>query len=311
MKYNHIYITICIFLFFTYGCNAQEQIEQGIEHMTVSPDDEFILFSYYSDEISSIYKLNIKNGEIIKLLSSGTNASYVNPHYSQNGQKIVFIGYDKGSISSNIFIANSDGTSIKQLTKDNQIITEAIFSYDNNSVYYIKANEYNKYSPIGIKAAHNFDIYNLELESGTDLKLTKFAAYEINHISIIEQGKFMMMVLSKGANSGINIFPLEYPDRLKALTPSNNPREGLYSGYKRPAYSDKLKTIAFTAPYELYIMNFYDRIAKKIFRSSGQIMQICFLEKQEKILFTLQGENIIKCMKLDGSNLTNISVNIR
>ncbi len=291
------------------SCTSQSKPKNGLEHVVVSPNDNFILFSYFTNDISSIYSLNISNNKITELFISSSKRSYVNPKFSPKGEKIIFIGYDEGSINSNIFIANVDGTNVKQLTTGNSIITEAVFSSDDNTIYFNRALNYEKYSPIGRKAAHNFDIYSLELETGVEKKLTNIDAYMLSDISEVEN-KYILMELFQGMSNGMYMFPKEYPDSIKSIIPSNNPRKGLSSSYGNPKYSGKYKMLAFTAPYELYVMNFEDRIANKIYRSSRHIMQISFFHSRKEILFTLQKENLIRCINLDGTGFKKIPIEI-
>ncbi|MCK9208521.1 MAG: hypothetical protein M0P66_15515, partial [Salinivirgaceae bacterium] len=184
---------IISFVFLISGCSAQNQEKIELQRLCVSPDSEYILFSYSENNLFSIYRMRLDGGYAEKFIDTKNNLSFLNPSFSPDGKKVVFIGYDNDSFSSNIYISNSEGTEILQLTFGNQIITQVIFSSDGNKLYFNKAEEYDKYSPIGIKDAHNFDIYCLMLENNHVDRLTKIEAFQLSNISLMEFGKYIIM----------------------------------------------------------------------------------------------------------------------
>lgn len=104
----------------------------------------------FSDLIENVIKegeIDLKTNEIVnkKTLISIDNTKLVNPVYSSDGEKIVFIGYPVGmkDISSNLYISDSDGNNIEKLTINpkNQVIVQAIISKDKKDIYYIKCND--------------------------------------------------------------------------------------------------------------------------------------------------------------------------
>lgn len=98
----------------------------------------------------------------------------------------------------------------------------------------------------------------------------------------------------------------------KRLIPVNNPRKDA-SFYYTPIYADNLKTIGFTAPYEIYIMNVEDMVAKLVFSNKGSydISYIAFFKNQNKILFSTTGRSNLFSINLDGTELEKIPITIR
>lgn len=306
MKMLHLVLIVLPFLI---NCVNQKPEKNKLGQITLSPNDEYVLFSYSKNDVSSLYLLNLANRKVQSILSSETK-SFTVPKYSSDGEKIIFIGHDKGSITGNVYIADTNGSNIEQVTIGESIITEAIFSSNGEMIYFIKASEYDKYSPIGVRAAHNYDVYSLKLGSKKEIKLTNKAAYRMSNISYVENGEYIILELFEGPNGGISIFKIENPDSIRAIIPSNNPREGLYSFYGNPIYSKDFSMLAFTAPYELYIMSFSDKVAKKVYRDTGHIDQVTFFSKQQKLLFTVHGKNLIRSVNFDGSMLGIIQINL-
>src|SRR5690606_1881562 len=92
---------------------------------------------------------------------------------------------------SNIYIAKKDGKNIQQVTFQKNLILEAIFSKDSESVFYLMAKEYDNHSPIARKDTHGIDIYFLDLKSLKSKKLTNFNAYSLGSLTLIENGKWL------------------------------------------------------------------------------------------------------------------------
>jgi Tol biopolymer transport system component len=300
-----------LYLFFTLAITnaCSQNIENGrIGSFDISKDDKTIIFSYYNKNIASLYTANIDGSNIKQLIFLGDSLSSVNPKYSFNGDKIVYLVHKINCVNGNVFIANSDGTNVQQLTYGNQIITEAIFSINDKEIYYCKANEFDRYSQIGIKNAHNFDIYSINLIDKMISRLSYLKSYGINSISDIDE-KCLLMRIEEGPNSGMYLFFKEDSSKFKRIVPINNPRNNA-SYYYTPIYSDTLKTIVFTAPYEIYMMSLKDKIAKLIYSNIGSydLSQVVFYKKQPKILFLSAENSNLYSINIDGTSLTTIPI---
>src|SRR6201987_1026175 len=80
--------------------------------LDVSPDGKTLIFELVGD----LYSMPISGGEARKLTSGmGFNSQ---PRFSPDGKKITFLS-DRGG-SENIWIADADGSSPKQLSQDEQ-----------------------------------------------------------------------------------------------------------------------------------------------------------------------------------------------
>jgi Tol biopolymer transport system component len=86
---------------------------------TFTPDGKKIVFEEENNDTINIMNLN---GTGIKTLTNGDGTAYFDecPSVSPDGTKIVFSRYGKDveTVGEDIYIANIDGTSVKQLTTD-------------------------------------------------------------------------------------------------------------------------------------------------------------------------------------------------
>jgi hypothetical protein len=292
------------------SCNSENISRDAIGGFDISKDDQFVLFSYTKQGVSSIYKMPIGGGEANLLIGSNEGLSYVNPKYSPDGNKIVFIGYEKGDANnSSLYLANSDGTSIVSLTSGTGIITEAIFT-TNETVIFLKANEYEKYSPIGVKDAHDFDIYSIHLPSKEISRLSNINAYGINHISVVDSNRILLR-LEEGPNGGIYLFSRSEPETSRRLPFKDSPLKD-ESMYYNPVYSQEYNVLAFTAPYKLYKMNLESKEIELVYDATGtrNLDEIAFFNTQPRLLFTQQGLPVFYSISLDGEDLQKIEPSI-
>lgn len=289
-------------------CSSENISRDAIGGFDISRDDEFVLFSYAKTGISSIYKMPLKGGKANLLIGSNEGLSYVNPKYSPDGKKIVFIGYEKDDVDkSSLYLANSDGTNIVRLTNGTGIFTEAVFMTD-ETVLFLKANEYGKYSPIGVKDAHGFDIYSIHLPSKEVSRLSNISAYGINHISVVDSNRILLR-LEEGPDGGIYLFSRDHPEASRRLPFVNSPLKD-ESMYYNPIYSQEYNVLAFTAPYKLYKMNLENKKVELVYDATGtrNLDEIAFFNTQPRLLFTQQGLPVFFSINLDGEGLQRIEI---
>lgn len=311
---KNIFYIILFLAFSVVSCNSQEVDDASIGNFDISNNDKHIVFSYTERGISSIYKANIDGSEISLLLGSKKGISYVNPKFSRDGRKMIFISHPSEETNSKICVANQDGSDLVYFPFDNLIVTEAIFSTNQNLVYFCGARSFNKSSPIGIRAVHDFDIYSLNTENKKINKLTGLNYYNINNISEIDSS-YILMRMEKGPTGGMYAMSIDNPEIVKAIIPANNPRNST-SLYYHPIFSDKFGIIAFIAPYELYLMDGKSKNARLVYGpkdGSGHFKSICIYNNNERLLFTKEsrsGKLELMSISFNGSDLRKIPISI-
>lgn len=108
----------------------------------VSPDGQKIVFCRYKtsayDSPSSIWIMNIDGTDVTEVMSN-PNQRMFNPSWSPDGKKIVFQGAAKKGSSYNtpdIFVMNSDGGALTQLTTNDSSDMSPVWSSD-GFIYFI------------------------------------------------------------------------------------------------------------------------------------------------------------------------------
>lgn len=294
------------------SCKGQNAENEGLGSFDISANDKQVVLSYSKSGVSSLYVIN-NDGANLKMIigSKGGDDNYYSPKYSPDGKRIVFIRNKKSSINSTLCISNADGSDMLNLTDDKQIITEATFSLNGEIIYFCKANVYEKYSPIGRKDAHDFDIYSVSLKDKRITKVSNLKSYGLSNISELDD-IYMLIHLEAGPDGGMYLYAKDNATEPKRIVPVNNPRQDA-SLYYTPIYSDSLKTIGFTAPYEVYIMSLKDKKAKLVISNKGSndLSNIAFFKNQKKMLFSKVGGNDLFSINIDGTGLRTIPITIR
>ncbi len=307
MQNSIIIYLVLIIISFT-NCSSQPKEINGLGSFDISPDDKQIVFTFFKKNYSSIYVANIDGSYPKKIIASNGLTSYYFQEYSPDGKKIVFIANNKGNLNSSLCIANSDGSNFEVLVDDKQMITEATFSKNGKIIYFCIAGEYKKYSPIGRKDFHNVDVYSIQLQDKKIIKISNLKSYGLGEISDFDS-TYLLMRLNAGNESGIYFLNKDSTIKPTRIVPANNPRKdaGLYY---TPIYSDTFKIMAFTAPYELYVMNLNNKIAKSVFYNKGgyDLLYIHFYNKQNKILFSIEDSSYIFTINIDGSDMQSTRI---
>ncbi len=289
--------------------------------MSISPDDQHILFSFYKHNVSSIYVADI-NGKNVKQLTFAKKEFHLCPKYSPNGQKISFLVFPQGTkkLQSYLYLMNSDGTDIHQITTDQQHVTEAVFSSDSKKIYFLRSNYYGHYSPMVSSRPHDFDIYSTDIDGSNLKRLTNLEEYEMSNLSITPSGQHLLFS-TYDERTPFHLLSLADPNQINSFMPS-----GAFGStiFYDPKLSPKDESIAFVAvskspkpgfQYELYLMNLKSKKTKQVTKLDSRVKNPCFLNSQNKLLF-MQDLNWperypnyqLMSINSDGTNLMNIEL---
>jgi Tol biopolymer transport system component len=283
----------------------------------ISKDDKQIVFSFYLKNGISIYNMNIDGSDLKNIVISDKIWSFFNPKYSADGKKIVFVGYKKELPNSRaIFIANSDGTNIQQITKGNEIINEAIFSKCENEILYTKANEYGKYSPLGKEQPHGIDVFSINITNKEIKQITNLNTYALYDISEIDCNKLLMFIYA-GEDGGMFIYTKDSIKKLNRIVPVNEKVKPPEAAYK-PIFSRQFNMFAFTTSYQLYVMDVNTKKSQMIYDNFSTkpdvaylMGSICFFYTDKRILFQKNNDFNLYSINFDGKNLKKIPINIK
>lgn len=286
------------------GCQTAEIEEDKLGNFDISPDVKTIVFSYYKKGISSIYTANI-DGSNVRLLLSQTDSSFVNPAFSPDGNRIIYIKHKKGIWSGLLSMADLNGKSRQTLIKQPGLITEAVFLTDSRIVFCL-ANEYDSYSPLANKDAHGFDLYALNVTNKSIVKLSKLDAFGLNQLARKDSSHLLIHIEGSMEDSGVYMFSMNQKNSLRRIRPKNDPRDGIYYN---SSYNSNSKSLVLVAPYEIYTMHLDSMIAKVMYESDSHIQNIKFAD-EKLVFFSKHGEfNTIFKMNLTSDILSEIKIN--
>jgi Tol biopolymer transport system component len=303
-------IYLLIATLFIIQTNASCQSNKSLRNFDISPDDKQIVFAYVKNHTSAVYTINVDGSNIKKIIGSNGDIFFESPKYSKDGKKFIYLLYKKDSNNGSINLTDIDGHNNEKLTDDNHIITEATFSRDGESVYFCQANEYAAYSPIGVKAPHNMDIYRIGIKDKKIVKVSNLKSYQISSISD-QDDNYILMRNEAGSNGGMGLLTKGNVTEFKRMVPINDPRK-LAEIYYMPTYSERFKMLVFIAPYEIFVMKLQDKIAKSVFFNKGRhdINNLCIFKNEKKILFSTGDDANLHTINFDGTGLSIISINL-
>lgn len=242
----------------------------------VSMDNRNIICSYYEKDKASIYQIDVTNNQKIKV-SPTTDYSLIKPLYSPDNKKIACLAESlTDDIKSKICLIDINSKELIDLSNDSLLILEFVFDPSGQSIYFTAARHFGNYSPVARKAPHKIDIYNFVIETKNTRKITDFDSYDLHGLSINNSGDSLLFRLTDNSKNGLYLMDIKSKELLQ-ITASNDLRaEKKLTGYEyyTPVLSKDNSKIAFTEPYELYIMDRQSRISKLIFRNEPNLVNI-------------------------------------
>ncbi|MBT2645061.1 PD40 domain-containing protein [Bacillus sp. ISL-41] len=137
--------------------------------LAISDDDQHIAFSYFNNGSSAIYTAR-QDGTDVKRVSNPDQVYHSNPQFSPDGSKILYLSRGRNRIQS-LFTANADGTNPKKLSDDSQHISEAVFSDDNETIFFSSMPAEESLKSEG-ETKEGFDLFSVKIDSTGMQQLT-------------------------------------------------------------------------------------------------------------------------------------------
>ncbi|WP_164214717.1 PD40 domain-containing protein [Virgibacillus sp. YIM 98842] len=164
------------------------------ETTAISPDDETLVFSYYHDGDASLYAVPVDGGEATLLAQPEEGTSYVNPAFSPDGDMIVFIKQwqEEEQPYGELMLMGAASGEKRALTSGYNLITEAVFSPDGGSLYFLQAGVFQNYSDIARERPHDFDIHRMDLHTYETEQVTNKKAYDMSSLAVTPDGEELM-----------------------------------------------------------------------------------------------------------------------
>lgn len=242
----------------------------------ISTDNRNIICSYYENDKASIYQIDITNNQKTKI-SQKTENSLIKPLYSPDNKNIACLAESlTEDYKSKICLININSKTLIDLTKDSLLILEFVFAPSGQSIYFTAAGHFGNYSPVARKAPHEIDIYNIDIRTKKIQKITDFNSYDLHGLSINNSGDSLLFRLTAKSNKGLYWMDIKSKELLQISASNDLRAEKKLTAYEyyTPVLSKDNSKIAFTEPYELYIMERHTRISKLIFRNEPNLVNI-------------------------------------
>lgn len=163
----------------------------------ISPDNKRLLFQYGSPYWSKLGTYDISTGKVYVIQNSGKNKMNYAPYFSLNGTKIVFIGAKERGYTQNIYVINADGNNLQQITKNPEIKSDNIiyasapsFSPDGKRIIFLRSHKLRERAyPLHGEMYCNWDVYEVDIETGAERRLTNYNFYEASWPYYMADGK--------------------------------------------------------------------------------------------------------------------------
>lgn len=137
--------------------------------LAISEDDQRITFSYYNNGSSAIFTAN-QDGSDVKRVSNPDHVYHTNPKFSPDGSRILYLSRNSDRIQS-LYTANVDGTNPKKLSESSQHVSEAVFSDDNETIFFsgTPAEEFQKSEG---ESQEGYDLFSVKIDGTSMQKMT-------------------------------------------------------------------------------------------------------------------------------------------
>jgi len=177
-------------------------------------NNDIIIFEYASVFSSKLVTYNLKTGKFTKFENIPFKQAFF-PSYSSDAKKIVFLGaLDEFGHNRNIYIMNADGSGLRQITnfdfsgkkegnlKISNKVRAPSFSSDGKRILYAKARfKRERAYPLSGTMDTAWDVYEIDVATGKERRLTNYDFYEISWPHYMPDGKRFIFSAEGPVNS--------------------------------------------------------------------------------------------------------------
>lgn len=166
--------------------DSEKDVEQYSTNITFSPDAKTIYVAIVNREQNhmKLTSFDANTGEKIKILFEEKDEKYVEPEHSlyfMKNNPNLFVWQSERNGFNHLYLYDTDGKLIRQLTKGNGVVTEILGTDTDEKFLYFTA---------GLESPIENHIYKTEIKTGKITKLTKEAGMHSGKLS--EDGKFLL-----------------------------------------------------------------------------------------------------------------------
>ncbi|WP_029267091.1 TolB family protein [Virgibacillus alimentarius] len=258
--------------------------------ISISPDDQTLAFSYYTDGKEAIYTANMDGSNIEKITQSEGKRLH-HPAYSLDGKHLLYLSENEDGIHS-LFIANHDGSEARQLSNEDSHIKDAVFSPADETIYYIAMNAKDFKKEPG-ETSEGFDLFSTDLGGKEKKQLTDKDRFSMNHLSVSPDGEHVYFSAFDGNKEVLRSFSVTDEKVDQTMMPRGRSRDNsvynaqLSPGGKKFAFTtvseESMESSLFE--YELFLMDKNSGDTKRLTDLGTAVDSPVFFHKQNKLAF--------------------------
>lgn len=156
---------------------------------TFASDNKTIIFSYHRGGHCYLYRAHIGQEAVVRL-TNVSDGCEEGPSFSADGKLIAYSYAKPGARTSQIYVANADGTNPREITKssgDNDDICP-VFAPSSDRVFFMRSGFFGNYDGINPSRRHKFNAYSTDL-AGNLKQLTAEDFYEASCPTLSPDGR--------------------------------------------------------------------------------------------------------------------------
>ncbi|PKG24614.1 TolB family protein [Niallia nealsonii] len=284
------------------------------DNFDLSSDDQKIVFSYYKDGKEAIFSAD-RNGKNVKQLTGFGSLKHHQPQLSSDGKHLLYLAENKDGNSS-LYLANSDGSESKKLTSSKIHVFKALFSTENETIYYVGmgASDFQKAEG---ETKEGQDIYSINLSGKKEKQWTDADYFSIDTFLPSPNGKELYygedsgsvykLVLGKSEEKESFLSQLDVADSYsKTLSPDGS--QMAYTAVSKESEDSSLYE------YELFLRDLNSEKTTKLTNLKTAVTVPRFFHTENKMAFlehrnwsTDPAEFIFTTIDLDTKKLEGIS----
>ncbi len=166
-----------------------EPKDQYLTSVTWGPDGKYIYIALLNRDQNhlKLVQYDAATGNFVKTLFEETNPKYVEPEhplYFNPNQKDQFIWFSEKDGYDHLYLYNTNGDQLKQITKGEWVVTEFLGYYGDNLIYFTATAE----SPL------QNNVYAADLKKGTITRVTP--DHGTHYAKVSKDGKYILDIYS-------------------------------------------------------------------------------------------------------------------
>ncbi len=190
-----------------------DQDRPAVNASSFAPSGDLIVFSFSGMLHNGLFLMD-RSGKVIKQLTNEPAGYWhVNPVFSPDGKKIAFVSYKQDySDYGDIYIMDSDGKNLRQLTSTSDHDRNPRFSPDGSKIYFIRHDSWGDYPRSSRGNDYDSDIYYVNLDDGRVHQVTDQEFYRLYHMSVFPDGKHLLISTTAYVQQGYLLWKMSIAD---------------------------------------------------------------------------------------------------